>query len=85
MKKQLRLLKAMADETRLKMLKALSAGEKSATEIVPYTGKAQPTVSLNLRLLEHLEIIESEKRGRFIFYRLKEQKINRIMELLNLK
>lgn len=81
-KEDLNLFKALSDETRLKIVLALLDGEKAAMEIVPYTGKAQPTVSLNLKLLEHLGIIGSRRDGKFIRYSIKNEKVGEMIDLV---
>ena len=78
-------MKAMSDETRLKILKAISVKAKAVHEIVPLTGKSQPTVSLDLRKLELMNIVESERKGKSVFYKLKENKVKQIMELLKIR
>ena len=75
----------MSDETRLKILKAISVKAKAVHEIVPLTGKSQPTVSLDLRKLELMNIVESERKGKSVFYKLKENKVKQIMELLKIR
>ena len=49
MKEKVKLLKALADETRIKILQCLLNGEHCACSVVPFVGKAQPTVSQHLR------------------------------------
>ncbi len=71
-KDTLRLLKAMADETRLKIIGFLLDGEKCVCEIFPHVKKTQSTVSIHLGKLEDAGILESERRGKKIFYRIKD-------------
>ena len=76
-------LKALADETRLKIVKALFSGRKIVSEIVPRTGKSQPNVSIALKQLLHAGIIVKEKQGKFAYYTLKDpQKIKEVIKLL---
>ena len=76
-------LKALADETRIKIVKALFSGRKTVSEIVPKTGKSQPNVSIALKQLLHADIIIKEKQGKFVFYQLKNpQKIKEVVKLL---
>jgi len=72
-----KVLKALADETRLKIVLSLLKGEKAATKLVSIVGKAQPTISLNLKVLENANIIESRRQGKFVFYKIKNKKMLR--------
>jgi DNA-binding transcriptional ArsR family regulator len=60
----------LADETRLKIVKALSGGEFTVEELVDNLGIAQSTTSHHLRVLKDVHLIEGDKRGRYIYYRL---------------
>jgi len=77
---QVSLLKALADPIRLKILYFLKAGEKCQCEIVPYLGRSQSTVSEHLQLLVGIGIIESRKDGRKILYKIREEKIMKILD-----
>jgi len=65
-----RLFNALADETRLKIVKLLSEGERSVEELVQALGIAQSTTSHHLRVLKEAGLIQGEKRGRNIYYSL---------------
>ncbi|MFH1072838.1 MAG: metalloregulator ArsR/SmtB family transcription factor [Nanoarchaeota archaeon] len=70
-----KIFKALADPTRLKIISFLRKGEVCACKFAPLTGKAQPTVSLHLKLLESAGIVVSRKAGKKILYRLRTRKI----------
>ena len=63
MKKTSRCLKAVADPTRLKILKLLQHRTSCVCELTSVLGFAQPTVSRHLRVLEDAGFVESERRG----------------------
>jgi len=65
-----RVFGALADETRLKIIKLLSEGEKSVDELVQAIGFAQSTTSHHLRVLKEAGLIKGEKRGRSVYYSL---------------
>jgi ArsR family transcriptional regulator len=65
-----RTFNAMADETRLKIVKLLSEREYSVDEMVQELGIAQSTTSHHLRILREAGIIQGEKRGRSVYYSL---------------
>jgi ArsR family transcriptional regulator len=70
-----KLLKALSDPTRLKIMELLNKGEICACEFVPLTKKAQPTVSQHLRILENAGIIKSRKEGKSVIYSVTNKKI----------
>ncbi|MDG6220024.1 MAG: metalloregulator ArsR/SmtB family transcription factor [Candidatus Thermoplasmatota archaeon] len=85
MLEEARLLKAMADETRLTILRCLINGERCACTLVPATGRAQPTVSRHLKILEEAGILESRRNGSNIWYRLKNPHAKQILDMLGLE
>ncbi|MEA2036192.1 MAG: metalloregulator ArsR/SmtB family transcription factor [Nanoarchaeota archaeon] len=78
----IRLLKSLADQTRFNIIKSLLKKEKTVSQIVKEGGKAQPTISLHLKLLQLNDIITSRKQGKFIFYRIKNQNVRKIIKIL---
>jgi ArsR family transcriptional regulator len=61
---------ALASTARRKILAYLSAGELSAGEIAERFDFSKPALSGHLRILEQAGLIEREKRGQFVFFRL---------------
>jgi ArsR family transcriptional regulator len=72
MKKTSKCLKAIADPTRLKILKLLQHRTSCVCELTNVLGLAQPTVSRHLRVLEDAGFVESERRGLRMDYMLTE-------------
>jgi ArsR family transcriptional regulator len=85
MKQKIKLLKALADETRIKIIQCLLDGEKCACSIVPNINKAQPTVSQHLKILEEAGVLESRRDGTNIWYKINSEETNQIMKILNIK
>ncbi|PLW80647.1 transcriptional regulator [Candidatus Woesearchaeota archaeon] len=76
-------LKALADETRLKIIKELLKKERNVTQLVEKVKKSQPNVSLALNKLENAKIISKKKNGKNIIYSLKnKENIKKILELV---
>jgi ArsR family transcriptional regulator len=71
-KETLAVLKALADDTRLKILELLLDGEKCVCEIFPKVKRTQSTVSIQLGKLEKAGLIESRREGKKIFYKIKD-------------
>ena len=61
MENEVKILKALADETRLTIVEFLKGKEKCVYEIIPITGKSQPTVSQHLKILREAGILKFRK------------------------
>ena len=68
---EVRLLAALADPTRLAIVRRLAADvETCACDFSESCDVGQPTVSHHLRVLREAGIVTSQRRGQWIFYRL---------------
>lgn len=66
-----RLLAALADPTRLAIVRELAAStETCACDFTATSDVGQPTISHHLRVLREAGVVTSERRGQWIFYRL---------------
>jgi ArsR family transcriptional regulator, nickel/cobalt-responsive transcriptional repressor len=63
-------LKALADPDRLRIVQALRAGEKNVGQITAELGAEIANISHHLQILKREKIVETEKQGRFVVYRL---------------
>lgn len=81
----LRILKALSDETRFKIVELLLRGEKCVCEIFPYVKRTQSTVSIQLSKLKEVGIIKSRREGKKIFYSLKDLRVCDIFKALGNK
>jgi DNA-binding transcriptional ArsR family regulator len=70
-KVQARIIKALAHPTRLFIVDELSRGERCVCELTEMVGVEMPTVSRHLSQLKNAGILEDEKRGSQVFYRLR--------------
>ncbi len=61
---------ALADESRVRALVALTRGELCVCQIAELLQLAPSTVSKHLSILRQGGLVESEKRGRWIYYAL---------------
>ncbi|WXG39762.1 MAG: metalloregulator ArsR/SmtB family transcription factor [Candidatus Freyarchaeum deiterrae] len=82
-KKNVELLKALADETRLKILQFLGVEEKCQCDIVPAMEKSQSTISQHLQILTNSGVLEYRKDGQRSLYKLRDERIHKITELIN--
>jgi len=69
-KRRANVLKAMGHPSRVRILELLSQGETCVCDIAPVVGSDMSTVSRHLAVLRNAGIIEDEKRGLKVFYKL---------------
>lgn len=67
------LLKALADPTRLSMVATLrrQAGPLCVCDLVAAFDLTQPTISHHMGVLKRAGLVESEKKGIWVYYRLR--------------
>jgi ArsR family transcriptional regulator, arsenate/arsenite/antimonite-responsive transcriptional repressor len=68
-----RILKALADPTRLRLVSMVAAhegGEACVCDLTDPLGLAQPTISHHLRILVEAGILTRDKRGKWAYYAL---------------
>ena len=66
-----RVFKALSDPTRRRVLQLLRARPMSAGELADQFPVSKPTMSAHFAVLQEADLIEAEKSGRSIVYRLK--------------
>jgi ArsR family transcriptional regulator len=67
-----RVMKALSDPNRVRVLKLLEGGALCVCEIQDVLGLAQPTVSLLMKTLEDAGLVHKERQGTWMFYSLAE-------------
>ncbi len=70
MKAFIRVMKALSDPNRVRVLKLLQAGELCVCEIQNVLGLAQSTVSKHMKLLEDAGLVDRKRQGTWILYSL---------------
>ncbi|MEJ2420354.1 MAG: metalloregulator ArsR/SmtB family transcription factor [Acidobacteriota bacterium] len=70
MKDMEKVMKALSDKTRLRILNLLGPGPLCVCEVVEVIGLSQSTVSKHLSLLKDAGLIQDERRGKWIYYAL---------------
>jgi ArsR family transcriptional regulator len=66
-----RIMKSLAHSTRLFLVDELSRGERCVCDLTDLVGADVSTVSKHLAVLRNAGIVEDEKRGAMVFYRLR--------------
>jgi ArsR family transcriptional regulator len=77
---------ALADPARLQILSMLAAaptGEVCVCEFVEPLGKSQPTVSHHLKVLGHAGLVEGNRRGKWVWYRLVPERLRDLQATLS--
>jgi ArsR family transcriptional regulator len=70
MKDFIRLMKALADPNRVKIVKMLQRRRMCVCELQEALGVSQPTVSKHLKILENAGLVDWEKDGVWVNYHL---------------
>ena len=70
-----RLLKSLANETRLKLLRLLNEREMCVCELTVALDLTQPTASHHLNILENMRLIRDRKEGKWVFYSVSRPKL----------
>lgn len=79
------MFKALSDASRLRALCALRAGELCVCQIVELLGLAPSTVSKHMSILANAGLVESTKKGRWVYYRqadLDDSQVGKMLTLL---
>lgn len=78
-KKIARFFGLLADPSRVRLLSALAISPLCVTDLSHILKMNQTTVSHQLRLLRDLDIVECERQGKIIKYKIANPKINEIL------
>ena len=81
------LFKALGDPARVRILNmiAQSGGEVCACDLTEPVGLAQPTVSYHLKKLVDAGLLEREQRGKWAFFSLKRDAVEKLAAVADLK
>ena len=77
-----KMLKAMSDPKRLRIVDMLSCGELCACEILEEFHITQPTLSHDMKVLVEAGIIRDRREGKNIYYSLDTERLNAMHETL---
>ncbi len=75
------LFKAIGDQTRLKILLALSNDEMCVCDLAAFLGITESAVSHQLRLLRQLYLVANRRAGPVLYYRLNDHHVNQLMSV----
>ncbi len=66
-----KVFKALADPTRRKVLELLRSGPRTAGELADHFPVSKPTMSAHFNVLREANLVQAEKTGRTVTYRIK--------------
>jgi DNA-binding transcriptional ArsR family regulator len=85
MRQFMAVIKALADENRVRALMALRGGELCVCQIIEFLALAPSTVSKHMSILKQAGLVEATKRGRWVYYGLPsyEETSSSVMEAIS--
>jgi len=82
MENPLKILNALSDETRFRIIDFLLDGEKCVCQIFPHVKRTQSTTSIQLGKLEKCGILKSRREGKRIFYSIGDHRVCDVFKAL---
>ncbi len=76
----LHVLRALADDTRLRALKLIATGDRSTQELAPLIGISEAGLSKHLGLLARAGLVERRRQGYYVLYTLSSERIASLSE-----
>ena len=73
------ILKAISHPQRLMLLCHLADGEKTVGELEALCGGSQSAISQFLKMMKLEDMLSSEKRGLFVYYRIHDPKVKKLV------
>ncbi|NLY71278.1 MAG: winged helix-turn-helix transcriptional regulator [Clostridiales bacterium] len=80
--KKSKVLKALADPTRLSIIDMLSCGEMCACKILEKFSITQPTLSHHMKILCNAGIVNARREGKWTHYSLNSENIEELHEFM---
>ncbi|MGW7362074.1 ArsR/SmtB family transcription factor [Streptomyces sp. NPDC054841] len=80
------MLKAIADPTRLQLLRLIErapGGEACVCDLTECLGLRQPTVSHHLKLMTEAGLLDRERRGTWVWYSVNAEGLRRVRDILD--
>ena len=71
-----RVFAGISEPARLHILLLLLDSECNVSELVSRTGVSQGRVSIHLQCLRHCGFVASERRGKFVYYRVRDGRLH---------
>ena len=81
-KEAIRVLKALGDEKRLRILSLLRQGERCACVLLEDLSLSQPTLSHHMKILCDAKLVTGRKEGKWVYYSLNARQGEALQELI---
>jgi DNA-binding transcriptional ArsR family regulator len=75
-----RVFAGISEPARLHILLLLLDGEYNVSELVSRTGISQGRASIHLQCLRHCGFVTSERRGKFVYYRVRDGRVRELIQ-----
>ncbi|HEX6400745.1 MAG TPA: metalloregulator ArsR/SmtB family transcription factor [Actinomycetota bacterium] len=79
-------LQALADPARLRLLSLIAScpdAEACGCDLTQPVGLSQPTVSHHLKVLHEAGLLDRERRGKWVYYRVRPERLASLRSLLS--
>lgn len=76
-----RVFAGVSDPTRLRILLLLLERERNVSELVEGVGASQGRVSIHLQCLRWCGYVTSERRGKYMYYRIADLRVHQLIQL----
>lgn len=70
-----KVFQTLGDSNRLKIIRYVGRDARSVSEIVQATELSQPLVSHHLKVLRDIGILQSERKGPFVYHSIKDERL----------
>lgn len=75
------IFQTLGDANRIRIIQFISEKECTVSEIVQASNLSQPLVSHHLRVLRENQVLDSERKGPFVIYKLRDKKLLEALDL----
>lgn len=75
-----RVFAGISEPARSHILLLLLDGEYNVSELVSRTGISQGRTSIHLQCLRHCGFVSSERRGKFVYYRVRDGRVRELIQ-----
>ena len=76
-----RVFAGVSDTTRLQIVLVLLERERNVSELVASIGVSQGRVSMHLQCLRWCGFVSSERRGKYVYYRVRDERVRELIAL----
>jgi ArsR family transcriptional regulator len=77
------ILKSLSSARRLQIINLLSYGEMCVCDLTENLDVSQPNISHHLKVLKNAGLIQSKKNGKWVFYELNQEKLDKLQNDLD--